>query len=86
MITKEIILKKCKEAREQKSSLYIVNINNEIKFMFSKNPSWEFLKENNLSYEENLIQGLEPETVLRYDNCNDMSVNTLVEMINKKYY
>ena len=53
--------------------------------MFSKEPSFIFLKENNLSYEDNLIQGLEPETVLRYDNCNDMSVNSLVELINNKY-
>jgi len=85
MITREIILNKCKEAKELKSSLYIVYIDNEIKFMFSKEPSFIFLKENNLSYEDNLIQGLEPETVLRYDNCNDMSVNSLVELINNKY-
>lgn len=85
MITRKMIIDKCKEAKELKSFLYIVNIDNEIKFMFSNQPSWIFLKENNLSYDDNLIQGLEPETALRYDNCNDMSLNTLVELINNKY-
>lgn len=85
MITREIIINKCKEAIQLFSFLYILNIDNEIKFMFSNEPSWIFLKENNLSYDENLIQGLNPEAVLRYDNCNDISVNSLVELINNEY-
>ena len=85
MITRKMIIDKCKEAKELKSSLYIVYIDKEIKFMISNQPSWIFLKENNLSYDDNLIQGLEPETVLRYDNCNDMSLNSLIELINNKY-
>jgi hypothetical protein len=84
MITKEIILSKCKEAKNFKSFLYLIAIDNKFKFMFSNEPSWIFLKENNLN-DSNLVQGLNPDTVLKYDNCNDMSVSTLVDMINKEY-
>jgi hypothetical protein len=84
MITKEIILNKCKEAKNLKSFLYLIIIDNEFKFMFSNQPSWIFLKENNLN-DSNLVQGLNPDVVLKYDNCNDMSVSLLVELINNEY-
>lgn len=85
MITRDIIINKCKEAKKLKSFLYLVIIDDKFKFMFSNEPSFIFLKENNLSYDDNLIQGIEPDAVLKYDNCNDMSVNSLVELINNKY-
>jgi len=84
MITRDIIINKCKEAKKLFSFLYLVIIDNKFKFMFSNEPSWIFLKENNLN-DSNLVQGLNPDAVIRYDNCNDMSVNSLVEMINNEY-
>lgn len=82
LITENIIIDRCKKALKNKKSLYIVNIDNTIQFIESNLPSWEFLKKYNLD-SKNLIQGLCPESILKYKNCNDNSLSLIIDMCNK---
>ncbi|HBJ1650380.1 TPA: hypothetical protein LA460_000284 [Clostridium botulinum] len=82
MITKQIIINKCKEALKLDLNVYIVKIDNKIKFMFSNQTSWEFLKQTGLNYND-ILQGLVPKDILKYGSCNDNSLDIIVDMCNQ---
>lgn len=90
MLSKELLINEAKKAHQNKSYLFITLENKELKFYTDdKLCSTDFLNKYTLS-ENELIARLTPDTLLKYDyivyNQSDISVNTFIEEVNKKYF
>ncbi len=90
MLNKEILTNKAKEAKTIKGNIYIVKIDKNIKIMVSNTIcSDDFLQQNDLDYSVNLIIGLTPDDILKYDygiyNGWETNMNNVIEAINGDY-
>lgn len=90
VLNREILINKAKEAKSIKGNVYIVKVDNSIKIMVSKlGFSDNFLKDNDLNYDENLIIGLTPDEILKEDhgiyNHWETNVKNIINAINKDY-
>lgn len=90
MLNKEMLINKAKEAKAIKGNVYIVKIDNNIKIMVSNAfCSDDFLKDNNLNYDTNLIIGFTPDEILKEDhgiyNGWETDIKDIIEIVNKDY-
>lgn len=73
----------CKDNR--KSNIYFLKDGNSliIKIDNKKIDSSDFLNKNGYSYKENLIIAISPDSILKYGQCNDISIDTIIDRVNK---
>lgn len=89
MLDKKMLLEKAREAQKNNSYLYITHEDDNFKFYTNDRIcSGDFLRKYDL-VNDNLVIGLTPDSVLRYDCAvymqRDMSIQTLIELLNNKY-
>jgi len=90
LLSKEILINKAEEAKSIKSNIYIIKIDSNIYITVGKSGfSEDFLKDNNLNYDENLIIGLTPNEILKEDhgiyNHWETNIKNIINSINKDY-
>lgn len=90
MLNKEILINKAKAAKHINGNVYIIKKDNNIKIMIDNAfYSDDFLKNNNLDYDQNLIIGLTPNEILKDDhgvyNGWETDIKNIIQAINNDY-
>lgn len=89
MLNKELLVKFVKPLKEKNIGLFIIKDDNKIKLIAYKGFTEDFLKEYNYSYDNNLIVGTTPDSIIIYDNIiyrgYEMSINHFIEYFNEDH-
>lgn len=71
-LSKEILINAAKEAQKEKSNIYVVYDNKEVKIITDSSCkcSDDFFKKYNMDYNKNLLQAFTPDMILKYQCAN----------------